>query len=285
MSAQSENGFLKFIKSLRPFEWAIIVVILFFLGIFVWGFSQPKVTPESKPVNIETKVRLYEFWGQGCPHCAAAAPFLQKIDNEIKELEVIKYETYYNTTNQEKNKKVAEALGEEFGGVPVFIVGDQAFQGYDDENGIGKEILDKVNYCIQNSCPDKAGEVLGFQKLANTKNEEAKKEEKFATIPIKEAKKLIEENKDNSNFIILDVRTQAEFAEKKIDEKAVNIDLESPKFTVEINKLDKTKTYLVYCRTGRRSSEASKIMSENGFTQIKNMDGGTVEWFNTTKTD
>ena len=59
MSAQSENGFLKFIKSLRPFEWAIIVVILFFLGIFVWGFSQPKVTPEIKTINPETKVRLY----------------------------------------------------------------------------------------------------------------------------------------------------------------------------------------------------------------------------------
>jgi rhodanese-related sulfurtransferase/glutaredoxin len=285
MSSKNENSFLKFVKSLRPFEWAIIVVIVFFLGVFIWGFSQPKVTPEIKAINPETKVRLYEFWGQGCPHCAVAAPFLEKIDNEIKELEVIKYETYYNTDNQEKNKKVAEALGKEAGGVPFIVVGDQVFQGYDDENGIGKEIKERVDYCIQNSCPDKAGEVLGFQKLANTKNEEAKKEEKFATISTKEAKKLIEENKDNSNFVILDVRTLAEFNENKIDEKAINIDVENPDFVSEINKLDKTKNYLVYCRTGRRSADASKIMSENGFTQIKNMDGGTVEWFNTTKTD
>ena len=287
MHQKEENLFLKFVKSLRPFEWAIIVIIFGFVGMFVWSFSQttPKVAPEQQAPKPETMVRLYEFWGQGCPHCAAAEPFLKALDDEKKELDVHKYEVYYNPVNQEKNNKVAEALGKEAGGVPFIVVGDEVFNGFDDENGVGQEIRDRVDFCIQNSCPDKAGEVLGFPKLKNTSLETASKQvsTKYNNISVTEAKKLIQENQSNQEFAIIDVRTPAEFAENKIDPKAVNIDVDSPDFESEINKLDKSKSYLVYCRTGRRSAIASQKMTDSGFTKIQNMEGGTVEWFNSSQ--
>jgi len=289
MHPKEENLFLKFVKSLRPLEWAIIVVIFGFVSMFVWSFSQttPNVAAELQPPKPETKVRLYEFWGQGCPHCTAADPFLKDLDEEKKELDVHQYEVYYNTANQEKNKKVAEALGKEAGGVPFIVIGDEVYNGFDNAEGVGKEIRDRVDFCIQNSCPDKAGEILGFPKLVNTSLETASKQEstKYNNISVIEAKRLIQENQSNQEFVILDVRTPAEFTENKIDPKAINLDVDSPDFESEINKLDKSKNYLVYCRTGRRSAIASQKMVDNGFTKIQNMEGGTVEWFNSSQKD
>jgi phage shock protein E len=79
------------------------------------------------------------------------------------------------------------------------------------------------------------------------------------------------------NPVILDVRTPEEYAEGHIH-NAVNINLNSPDFKDEINKLDKNRTYLVYCRSGARSNTARKIMEESGFKYVINMTGGMNEW-------
>jgi len=67
-------------------------------------------------------------------------------------------------------------------------------------------------------------------------------------IRVKDAYTLIQKNKGNPDFVILDVRTPAEFADEHI-ENAINLDYYSETFRDDLNKLDKTKTYLIYCRT------------------------------------
>lgn len=81
----------------------------------------------------------------------------------------------------------------------------------------------------------------------------------------------------DSSIVILDVRTPAEFAEGHIS-GAINIDFQSGNFEQEIQNLDKTKTYAVYCRSGNRSGQAVKVMADAGFTNMYDMDGGTVDW-------
>ena len=76
---------------------------------------------------------------------------------------------------------------------------------------------------------------------------------------------------------ILDVRTPAEVAEGHLA-NSLNIDFESGNFADEINKLDKSKSYAVYCRSGRRSALAAAEMSKAGFHHILNMSGGTIDW-------
>ena len=98
-------------------------------------------------------------------------------------------------------------------------------------------------------------------------------------IGVTEAYAMIQQNETNSDFVILDVRTPAEFAAGHI-ENAILVDYEAPSFRSEVNKLDKSKTYLVYCRTARRSGEAVVIMQELGFQRLYDMSGGIVEWNN-----
>jgi len=88
---------------------------------------------------------------------------------------------------------------------------------------------------------------------------------------------LIKENKDNPNFTILDVRTPEEFLGEYM-ENAVNLDYYSDTFRNDLDKLDKNKTYLIYCRSGRRSENALNIMKELDFREVYNMLGGIIKW-------
>ena len=96
-------------------------------------------------------------------------------------------------------------------------------------------------------------------------------------VTVIQAEDLIRTNKGNPNFIILDVRTPTEYAGGHLVD-AVNIDFNAANFKEDANRLDKAKTYLVYCRTGVRSAAASTILLEIGFRDIYNMTGGITEW-------
>jgi rhodanese-related sulfurtransferase len=80
-----------------------------------------------------------------------------------------------------------------------------------------------------------------------------------------------------SGVITLDVRTPGEFMEGHLV-NAVNIDVENPSFASEIEKLDKTATYAVYCRSGRRSANAVATMKDAGFSSLFNLNAGVQEW-------
>lgn len=92
-----------------------------------------------------------------------------------------------------------------------------------------------------------------------------------------EAFALIQDNHNNPDFVILDVRTPEEFADGHI-ENAINLDYYSETFQDELDKLDKKKTYLIYCRSGKRSSNALNIAGELEFREAYNMLGGIIEW-------
>ena len=95
-----------------------------------------------------------------------------------------------------------------------------------------------------------------------------------SSIDSKEAYGLI---KADSNIAILDVRTAKEFADGHVA-GAVNIDVNQTDFAQKIDQLDRSKTYIVYCRSGRRSSKAVGIMAAKGFKNLYNVSDGFVGW-------
>jgi rhodanese-related sulfurtransferase len=88
---------------------------------------------------------------------------------------------------------------------------------------------------------------------------------------------LIQANKDNPDFVILDVRTPGEFSAGRL-ENAINLDYYSNTFTNDLENLNRNKVYLIYCRSGRRSGSALNIMKGLNFTEVYNMSGGIVRW-------
>lgn len=96
-------------------------------------------------------------------------------------------------------------------------------------------------------------------------------------ITAQEAFTLLQDNQGNSEFTIIDVRTPAEFSDGHI-ENAINIDFNSNGFENEISKLDRNKEYLIYCRSGNRSSGALEVMKELGFMNIYHLYEGIIGW-------
>ncbi|NUQ23689.1 MAG: rhodanese-like domain-containing protein [Saprospiraceae bacterium] len=76
---------------------------------------------------------------------------------------------------------------------------------------------------------------------------------------------------------VIDVRTAEEFAANHID-GAINIDYLALDFLDCIEKLDPQRTYLVYCRSGRRSVRAATLMRNGGFKAVYHLDGGYANW-------
>jgi rhodanese-related sulfurtransferase len=101
-------------------------------------------------------------------------------------------------------------------------------------------------------------------------------EQIIQNITTQEAFDLVQENKGNPNFIIIDVRTPEEFTDGHLGD-ALNLNFNSDTFSEDLQKLDKDKTYLIYCRSGKRSAKAAAIMHELGFKQFYDM-GGIIDW-------
>lgn len=80
------------------------------------------------------------------------------------------------------------------------------------------------------------------------------------------------------NAVILDVRTEEE-VEEGIIPNAQNLDIyKGQEFVEELEKLDKSKNYYVYCRSGKRSVQAATLMENMGFENTYNLLGGFSEW-------
>jgi rhodanese-related sulfurtransferase len=73
------------------------------------------------------------------------------------------------------------------------------------------------------------------------------------------------------------VRTPAEFSRGRI-EGSVNLDYYADNFGEELSRLNKNKTYVVYCRTGMRSGNVFEMMKEMGFKAVYQISGGIERW-------
>jgi phage shock protein E len=71
---------------------------------------------------------------------------------------------------------------------------------------------------------------------------------------------------------VLDVRTPVEFMTGHLGQ-ARNLNVNDDDFAQQVTKLDTTKTYVVYCRSGKRSSKAADIMYQKGFHHVVNGGG------------
>lgn len=98
-------------------------------------------------------------------------------------------------------------------------------------------------------------------------------------ITAQEAFSLIEDNKNNADFVIIDLRLPQDY-EKEHIAGAINIDFSSETFRDEIDKLERNNTYLIYsyCSCGGIGWNAQLTMEELGFKKVCNMWTGIEEW-------
>ena len=73
-------------------------------------------------------------------------------------------------------------------------------------------------------------------------------------------------------IMVVDVRTTEEFAQNHLV-GAINLDFKAADFSEQVQKLDKSGSYRLYCRTGNRSAQAAELMKKLGFDDVQSVGG------------
>lgn len=87
-------------------------------------------------------------------------------------------------------------------------------------------------------------------------------------------KKYIDEKKG----VLIDLRTDDELKNKGMIKGALQIDFLAKDAEEKIAKLDKKKTYLIYCAGGGRSGDCAELMEKQGFSHVVNLEKGIEGW-------
>lgn len=129
--------------------------IVFGVGLFFFIFGVHSSLAQTNPGQTKNeKVNVFLFYSQYCPHCHHEIEFLQQLSRINNKFVLIDFEVSEN----EKNRKLFEKLVKKeklSGGVPVTVIGDEIFVGFDDAEGVGKKIAQKISKCYQEKCLDK----------------------------------------------------------------------------------------------------------------------------------
>ena len=131
------------------------------------------------PFNVfgleEEKVKLYLFYGDGCPHCADEKVFLDNIDDKYPNLEIVKYEVWYNDENSKLLDLVEEKLHINRSGVPTTVIGREVIIGFN--YSTASRIERAINFYLENEYIDVIEQIKNGTYVEEIK-EEDKEEEK-----------------------------------------------------------------------------------------------------------
>jgi thiol-disulfide isomerase/thioredoxin len=111
-----------------------------------------KVSAAPSRIASADPVYIYLFWGEGCPHCAKAKPFLESLAGQNGRIVLRAYEIYYTPANHDVFEAVCRAVGFEPQYVPTIIIGNRYWEGYSEQIALDIELA--VDSCLTNGCPD-----------------------------------------------------------------------------------------------------------------------------------
>jgi thiol-disulfide isomerase/thioredoxin len=96
-----------------------------------------------------TRVSLYFFWTRTCPHCLRARPFVLRLEDELPWLDVHAHELTRAPEAARLYIALAGEVGETPASVPAFLFCGQMLAGFDDADGVGTALRDRLERCHQ----------------------------------------------------------------------------------------------------------------------------------------
>lgn len=135
----------------------IIWVFFSFIACIVSLFLVASVYATNASEVGQDKIKIYLFWGEGCPHCESEKQFLNQYLAENPDVSLTDYEVWGNKANLDLLIKLGERIDTEIRGVPFTLIGDRHTSGYSSSITTAF-IKDNVEYYRQNVQPDLVSE-------------------------------------------------------------------------------------------------------------------------------
>lgn len=137
---------------MKRIAYVFIIVISFFLFMF--------------KINAKT-ANVYVFYGKTCPHCHEAMEYLDSIKNKY-DINIIKYEVWFNEDNNNLMKKVSSSLDVSVSGVPFVVIDDTPITGYISGN-TDQSYIYHIKNANDEKFEDKTGQLIGVVKATKQK--------------------------------------------------------------------------------------------------------------------
>jgi len=109
--------------------------------------------------NQRGSLDVYLFYGDGCPHCKKEEKYLHLYEEKYADLNIHRFEVYYNDENMRLFGRIAEDMGADVSGIPFLIIGDEYIVGFD-ETLTPARIQNRIEECLERKCPDPASKIL-----------------------------------------------------------------------------------------------------------------------------
>ena len=108
----------------------VVIAVLAACAVF-FVISQQSVLPPAPAADssVQSKVTVYFFYGEECPHCHNVMPFIQNLSIKYPDTNFLILETWHNETNQALSQSLHQKLGINSTGVPEVIVGNVVLVG------------------------------------------------------------------------------------------------------------------------------------------------------------
>lgn len=132
----------------------LTALVLTLLGLLLGGLLA--LTPSvarAEPTDPPGRAIVYFFWGEGCPHCAAAKPVLAQLQSRHPGMIVRDYEIYNSAENRALFASLAATQGFQPSGVPTLLLGDRHWVGFAADR-TGPELEQAVTACLATGCAD-----------------------------------------------------------------------------------------------------------------------------------
>jgi len=139
--------------------WLLMALLVGVIALL--GVSSASAAPPAQEAN---PVVVYFFWGDGCPHCAVAKPFLAELNERFPSMIVRDYEVWYHPQNQAPFIQMAAKYGFEPSGVPTIFIGDQFWEGFG-EGYTDLAVEAAVARCAAEGCVDAGAGVSAITPL------------------------------------------------------------------------------------------------------------------------
>lgn len=134
-------------------------ILIALLAALAGAFLTSQPTLASVSAQEANPVVITMFWGEGCPHCAVAKPYLEELAGRYPNVELRFYEIYNIAQNRPLFEKMGAAYNVEPRGVPAIFIADQYYEGWAD--ALGVEVEDLVVKCSSETCVNLGEGVIG----------------------------------------------------------------------------------------------------------------------------
>lgn len=131
---------------------------------------------------ISTKaLTLHFFYGDGCPHCAKEELYLEELKETYPELEIMRYETWYQEENSALLEQVKEALGVNNPYIPFTVIGSSSITGFSEATK--PSIEEAIKNCEKNACPDLVKQIKEGEPVSIPEEEPDASKDKLISVP------------------------------------------------------------------------------------------------------